>query len=81
LFKTKSDCFLKFFKEIFLEHENHVEPIQIIHVVLTHKLRVEIMWTIIPVARRAEYMNALEQASCENNIVDFILFIKSLGKW
>lgn len=36
-------------------------------------------WTIIPVARRAEYMNALEQASCENNIVDFIMFIKSLG--
>ena len=36
-------------------------------------------WTIIPVARRAEYMNALEQASCENNIVDFILFIRSLG--
>lgn len=35
-------------------------------------------WTIIPVARRAEYMAALEQASCENNIVDFILFIKSL---
>lgn len=35
-------------------------------------------WTIIPVARRAEYMNALEQASCENNIADFILFIKSI---
>lgn len=35
-------------------------------------------WTIIPVARRAEYMNALEQASCENNIADFILFIRSL---
>ncbi len=36
-------------------------------------------WTIIPVKRRTEYMNALEQASCNNNIVDFILFIKSLG--
>lgn len=35
-------------------------------------------WTIIPVARRTEYMNALEQASCENNIVDFVLFIKSI---
>jgi hypothetical protein len=38
-------------------------------------------WTIIPVARRTEYMNALEQASCENNIVDFIEFIRSLGSW
>jgi hypothetical protein len=38
-------------------------------------------WTIIPVARRSEYMNALEQASCKNNIVDFIKFIKSLGSW
>jgi hypothetical protein len=38
-------------------------------------------WTIIPVARRAEYMNALEKASCENNIVDFIEFIKSLRIW
>ncbi len=38
-------------------------------------------WTIIPVARRSEYMHALEQASCENNIVDFIAFIKSLGTW
>ncbi len=38
-------------------------------------------WTIVPVARRSEYMNALEQASCENNIVDFIKFIKSLGNW
>ncbi|MBY0292021.1 MAG: Fic family protein [Alphaproteobacteria bacterium] len=36
-------------------------------------------WTIIPVSRRSEYMNALEQASCENNIVDFTRFIKSLG--
>ncbi|MCE3230398.1 MAG: Fic family protein [Alphaproteobacteria bacterium] len=36
-------------------------------------------WTIIPVARRAEYMNALEQASCEDNIFDFVDFIKSLG--
>jgi len=35
-------------------------------------------WTIIPVARRTEYMNALEQASGENNIVDFVLFIKSI---
>lgn len=38
-------------------------------------------WTIIPVARRTEYMNALEQASCENNIIDFIEFIKSLRSW
>jgi len=38
-------------------------------------------WIIIPVARRSEYMNALEQASCENNIVDFTRFIKSLGDW
>ena len=36
-------------------------------------------WTIIPVARRAEYMNALEQASCADNIVDFVDFIMSLG--
>ena len=35
-------------------------------------------WTIIPVARRTEYMNALQQASCENNIVDFVFFIKSI---
>lgn len=38
-------------------------------------------WTIIPVARRKEYMNSLEQASCENNIVDFIEFIRSLRTW
>jgi hypothetical protein len=38
-------------------------------------------WTIIPVARRAEYMSALEQASCENNIIDFIEFIKSLREY
>lgn len=37
-------------------------------------------WTIIPVSRRSEYMNALEQASCENNIVDFLNFIMSLRK-
>lgn len=36
-------------------------------------------WTIIPVTRRTEYMNALEQASCEDNIIDFAEFIKSLG--
>lgn len=36
-------------------------------------------WTIIPVIRRSEYMNALEKASCEENIVDFVKFIKSLG--
>ena len=36
-------------------------------------------WTIIPVSRRSEYMNALEQASCKNNIIDFMMFIKSLG--
>lgn len=36
-------------------------------------------WTIIPVIRRTEYMNALEQASCEGSIVDFVQFIRSLG--
>ncbi|MEI8295210.1 MAG: Fic family protein [Alphaproteobacteria bacterium] len=35
-------------------------------------------WTIVPVARRSEYMSALEQASCENNIVDFADFIRCL---
>jgi hypothetical protein len=35
-------------------------------------------WTIVPVVRRTEYMNALEQASCHDNVVDFVKFIKSL---
>jgi hypothetical protein len=36
-------------------------------------------WTIIPVSRRSEYMNALEKASCEDNIIEFTEFIRSLG--
>lgn len=35
-------------------------------------------WMTIPVSRRSEYMKALEQASCEYNIVDFVEFIRSL---
>lgn len=36
-------------------------------------------WTIVPVAKRSIYMSALEQASCEDNIIDFVDFIESLG--
>ncbi|MDD4967927.1 MAG: Fic family protein [Paludibacter sp.] len=35
-------------------------------------------WTIIPVERRAEYMDALEKASVQGDITDFALFIASL---
>ncbi len=34
-------------------------------------------WTIIPVERRNEYMEALEQASVDQNIVPFTKFIAS----
>jgi Fic family protein len=34
-------------------------------------------WTIVRVERRAEYMNALEEASTKENIVPFAEFIKS----
>ncbi|MCL2335424.1 MAG: Fic family protein [Endomicrobia bacterium] len=35
-------------------------------------------WTIVPVARREEYMQSLEQASVNGNIIDFTNFIFSL---
>lgn len=35
-------------------------------------------WLVVPVTRRMEYMNALEQASCNNNISHFTLFLRSL---
>jgi hypothetical protein len=35
-------------------------------------------WTIVPVDRRSEYMNALEKASVEQNIEDFAKFIANL---
>jgi Fic family protein len=35
-------------------------------------------WTIIPVERRQEYMAALENASVNENITDFTLFLRSL---
>lgn len=35
-------------------------------------------WTIVPLARRAEYMAALETASTENDITPFATFIASL---
>lgn len=35
-------------------------------------------WTIVPLERRAEYMTALEQASVQQDIVPFALFIASL---
>jgi hypothetical protein len=34
-------------------------------------------WTIIPVERRNEYMEALEQASVNQNILPFAKFIAS----
>lgn len=37
-------------------------------------------WTIIPVERRKEYMIALEEASVNENITDFTLFLASLVK-
>jgi hypothetical protein len=38
------------------------------------------VWTVIPVERRSEYMNALEQASCFANIAPFAAFIADLAK-
>ncbi len=35
-------------------------------------------WTIIPVEKRSEYMNALEEGSVKGNITDFTRFIASL---
>jgi hypothetical protein len=35
-------------------------------------------WTVVPLARRAEYMAALETASTENDIIPFAKFIASL---
>lgn len=37
-------------------------------------------WTVIPVGRRKEYMEALEKASVEGNIADFTKAIASLIK-
>ncbi|MDD2954043.1 MAG: Fic family protein [Parabacteroides sp.] len=37
-------------------------------------------WTVVPVERRKEYMNALEKASVGGNIVDFTKVIASLIK-
>ena len=36
------------------------------------------LWVVIPVARRQEYMAALEQVSVEGNIEGFVRFIGSL---
>jgi hypothetical protein len=38
------------------------------------------VWTVIPVERRSEYMNALEQASSFANIAPFASFIAELAK-
>ena len=35
-------------------------------------------WTVIPVERRAEYMQALEQASVQQNIAPFSTFVGGL---
>ena len=35
-------------------------------------------WTIVPVERRNQYMNALEKASVEQNINDFAKFVADL---
>jgi len=35
-------------------------------------------WTVVPVERRDEYMQALETASVEQNIVPFTKFLASL---
>ncbi|MCM2498993.1 Fic family protein [Neorhizobium galegae] len=37
-------------------------------------------WTVIPVARRDEYMNALEEASQHENIVPLTNFVSELVK-
>ncbi len=37
-------------------------------------------WMIVPVARREEYMKALEKASTQNDISDFCIFLSSLLK-
>ncbi|MDR3243736.1 MAG: Fic family protein, partial [Elusimicrobiota bacterium] len=37
-------------------------------------------WTVIPVGKRDEYMDALEKASQEENIKDFVKFIARLVK-
>jgi Fic family protein len=38
------------------------------------------VWTVIPVERQSEYMNALEQASSFANIAPFASFIAELAK-
>jgi hypothetical protein len=38
------------------------------------------VWTVIPVERRSEYMNALEQASSFANIAPFAAFIADLAR-
>jgi len=38
------------------------------------------VWTVIPVERRAEYMNALEQASSFANIAPLAAFVADLVK-
>ena len=38
------------------------------------------VWTVIPVERRNDYMNALEQASSFANIAPFASFIAGLAK-
>ena len=35
-------------------------------------------WTVVPVERRSEYMEALEVASVEQNIAPFTKFLASL---
>jgi Fic family protein len=37
-------------------------------------------WTVIPVERRDEYMQALEQASSFDNIVPFAAFVAELAR-
>ncbi len=36
-------------------------------------------WTVIPVEKRNEYMSALEKASVEQNIIDFVQLIAGLA--
>jgi hypothetical protein len=36
-------------------------------------------WTVIPVEKRNEYMSALEKASVEQNIIDFVQFVAGLA--
>jgi len=46
----------------------------------THSTRLEIVWTVIPVERRKEYMNALEQASSFAYIGPLEAFVANLAK-